>query len=265
MPASELTKTLEEILLPEIRQKVSQRLRFEYKTQMESLGKANLDLAIYMPKGNFWRRMEWEKRINMILQTKLPMDSDSQGKDLLPKQSLWTWLVRPRSLRIAQSTYYQLRLDFLDISQPKRSQIIQRPLGKIDCFFRVYELRSIQSLWRVRKFKPPYPRMADCYVRAKEIFSNGNYGRSHYVFLGRSLQNHNDNYLLTFWGLEGLDDLPFSRQIPNQIFEIESTQNRQRIETLHLDFGYLPDLSLADVNALLTGDQVSTSSLHHQG
>jgi hypothetical protein len=178
------------------------------------------------------------------------------------KKSLFYYFFEmPRSIHIKSVCYQTLKLspnNSFNLDDPSILPLFYD--GQIDCFFKLYRLSKISYLIRSRIFYQPEPFIGEIYVRVKDRYNNGSYGKSFYKFQGRFLAKKSSNYLLSYWNLKPIWNEELLSLIPTEIFQLIPTETKEPILIKNLSRNQLSSLSVSRIHELMkSDDQASTS------
>jgi len=225
--------------------------------QFEFAGWDRYNYLFFPGKLRAEKRIQIQALLSELLENKIPRPT----KKVSLKVKASKILKKPKSLHLSHLRYLQLQspLNSDYIKFYNTNQILDFN-GKVDCFFRIYRLQKIEYKFKTKTFFEPFPIVAELFIRAKDRYSDVSFGKSKYVFMGHSLQTPSDNFLLNFWGLQGIADKELIALIPKEIFSYPSKSTHNLIQKEYLNLNYLSEIETDLANQLMKSDgQVSIS------
>ncbi|TGK87475.1 hypothetical protein EHQ24_02800 [Leptospira noumeaensis] len=234
-----------------------------WKTETLALGKSKVDFELIFPL-RFWdgliyfffpkRYSQKEKgKLTDILRNyilfKEPIEKPKPFKELWIQ--FWK---RPITIVWLNLGFTKLRmeLDFIPDLLPNA-----HPLhfdGEKKLYFRTGYLKTITYRFTKKEFKAPYPKFAEMYIKTKDKHSDQSFGKTYYSFLGYLLETKDDEYLLSYFGLNPILPMSIRKEIPNEIWKIIHPEIQSQWLELNL---------LGNELEFRTVYQVSTSSQNH--
>ncbi|MCZ8344038.1 MAG: hypothetical protein O9301_13470 [Leptospira sp.] len=89
----------------------------------------------------------------------------------------------------------------------------------VEIKLRIGHLESIEYLFTKQRFKRPYPKLAECYVRERERWNETSFGDSIWKFRGYLLEKQSDEYLLKYWNLNPQLPDEIRNAIPEEVWQ----------------------------------------------
>ncbi|XDD47435.1 hypothetical protein AB3N60_04930 [Leptospira sp. WS39.C2] len=235
----------------------------EWKTRREALGHSGISVTFYsvLPMTDsilyflFPNRYEKKKKIHLTnaLLEKIPNTIKPIPAPNL-KEVLNKWWNEPTRLVFGNLSEIHASLGMEGLTNPIQGRHLQIHSGESKLIFRIGFLKTIQYRFHSRRFKPPYPKLAECYIQTRDTNTDKSFGKVYYSFIGYLLKEQNDEYLLPFYHLKPLVPKEIRKLIPIEIWnQLVEEPNSDWLETnLNAD-----ELEFRPVY------QVSTSLPHH--
>ncbi|TGL17133.1 hypothetical protein EHQ46_16900 [Leptospira yanagawae] len=205
----------------------------DWKTKPEALGHSgvsfhlqselkNLDriFAFFFPN---WFAKGNRERLTKILRERIPtLQTTNQKISVWQKiESIWK---EPIQLQLGNLIMIKasLEMEGIEIVTPSRHLQIHQNASHI--ILRVSYLKNIQYRFYQKRFKPPYPKFAECYIQTRDKHNDNSLGRVFYHFLGYLLEKESDEYLLPYFGFQPIVPKFIRELIPNEIWNALTEQ-----------------------------------------
>jgi serine/threonine protein kinase len=182
------------------------------------------------------------------------------------KSLLETFLRSPRSIQFGTLGYH------LFLIRPEANFQNTAPFfvpllfdGQFECFVRTYQLQRIRYFWKSRIFQKPEPFVGELYLKSKEKYKDGSFGKSYFEYQGRFLSTTKDNYLLDYWGIGPIVGMEILKNLPSFLFPTDPNLSQSDVFIEELNPRDTRSLTEEKVRELMNSDdQVSIFSRSHQ-
>ncbi|TGK46917.1 hypothetical protein [Leptospira bouyouniensis] len=202
---------------------------FNWKTRPEPILHSHIDFDFFYQLSNFEsvlflcfpKQFEKKKKdhVTNILRDKFPSIKETHNHPTF-LESIRKWWKDPVQLYFGNLGLVHTRLDMEGIKNPTGFLHLQIHEGESHIVFRVGYLKAIQYRFHLKKFKSPFPKIAECYIKTRDVHNDGSLGNVYDRFLGYLLESQTDEYLLPYFGLR--PSVPdFIRElIPEEIWNL---------------------------------------------
>lgn len=120
--------------------------------------------------------------------------------------------------------------------------------------FRIGYLESIDYLFTKQRFKRPYPKLAECYVRERDRWSESQFGDTLWRFRGYLLENETDEFLLEYWNLNPQLPKEIRKAIPEEVW-LSAPKSTGSSKKYRIELKERNDLSIRTVYLVSTSLQ----------
>ncbi|TGM35175.1 hypothetical protein EHQ92_08490 [Leptospira biflexa] len=236
---------------------------FDWKTKPEPLSHSSISFVLFqnltfLESITYYLFPTWftKQKLNHltnILREKLGIGTRPiQNPSIL--KTITRWWKEPVKLYLGNLEIVQTRMEMLGIQNPTGFRHIQIHSGESQILFRIGYLKAIQYRFSLKKFKAPFPKLAECYIKTRDSHMDKSFGRVYDSFLGYLLETTSDEHLLEYFGLRPL--------VPNSIRELIPIEIWNQTTPLQNSDWVLTNLNAEELQ-FRTVYQVSTFSPHH--
>lgn len=216
-------------------------LVLDWKTRKEPLGHSSISFHFQYPLDVFESihsflfplrsQNQIKKKLTNILWDLFP---SLKTKKILPSLTKWisSFWKQPKELRLGNIQTVKGFLEMDGVQNPLESKHLQIHGGESKLVIRIGFLKAIRYRFHEKKFKKPYPKIAECYLRTRDKHKDDTLGGVYHSLLGYSLERESDEYLLTYFGLQPLVPKSIRQLIPNEIWnQLEEFPSSDWMET----------------------------------